>query len=64
MDIDLRCSKELALRLRLKPAVRIPYPNTTQAIYEREKNSIMISTGKGMFVWPLLPSVREELKNG
>lgn len=64
MDLDLRCSRELALRLRLKPAIRIPHPELPMAVYEREPNAIMISTGEGMFVWTLLPAIKAEIKNG
>lgn len=64
MDLDLYCSKKLALRLWLKPAVRIPHPELPMAVYEREKNAIMVSTGEGMFVWTLLPAIKAEIKNG
>lgn len=62
MNIDLFCSKELALRLRLKPARQIPHPELSVPVYEREPNSIMISTGKGMFVWGLFPALKAEMK--
>jgi hypothetical protein len=61
MKLDLICKKDLAIKLGMREAVKVPGDHP-QVLYFREIDSIMTLTGLGMFVWPLDPLLLEELK--
>lgn len=57
LNLDLLgIDRELARRLGMVPAVKIPRPNLSFTVYQREPNSIMVTThpSMGMLIWPLI----------
>ena len=58
--MDLKCSPELAKRLRLRPA-NVMWRNEINTCYEVEDGCISVSTGYGVFMWPI---IGDDVKDG